>query len=422
MTWWQFWKKKDPLETDIFIFANLPIYKFLQKEEPYTAWRSPNVDLPTDLESLVRLWVNGYQLITFLKLVDQRFGPEIARIVREYQIVTLNRIDNIGDEFAKLFKIIDDALNSDPIKVPTSQGEVEVPGELKVALALLVKTIGSPSCYSGEGNVPKIPDGLDFNVAECLEYGKQQAFPVFSRIVANVKLKPASVPGLRQDRPLSWSSDPGCFERHLQRKYNYPQLFPLKQPITQSDIDAARMRDEADINRLQLVFRELIAEQAIQLPAEATSHDVNQLRQEIDNLLHSIAEVGGMAASELVSKAHTLRQALVSDWGNAIASNPEAMDLLKRAESVQNQEAAIFNNWFVAQMGRKDTPIQSDEVVRALLTESADTIRITMQAVDENLRAHIRNAVSETLNDLKARSESIPDEHEKLLALGMRGD
>src|SRR5271169_6485620 len=57
------------------------------------------------------------------------------------------------------------------------------------------------------------------------------------------------------DDKLVWSANPGCFERHLQRRVGNP-LFPASSRyVTQVEIDGARARDsrEAEIVRNEFV-------------------------------------------------------------------------------------------------------------------------------------------------------------------------
>src|SRR5437879_5488623 len=43
--------------------------------------------------------------------------------------------------------------------------------------------------------------------------------------------------------PIAWSSRPGCFERHLQRRHNNPLFPPSRRIVTQEEVTAAHIAD-----------------------------------------------------------------------------------------------------------------------------------------------------------------------------------
>jgi hypothetical protein len=91
-----------------------------------------------------------------------------------------------------------------------------------------------------------------------------------------------------------------------------------------------------------------------------------------------------------------------------------------KAEKYQQSGASLFNNVFVAQMGREDTPIIPEDIIPALLSESPDTIRTVIKILgdDDRVRKVILPGCVEILSKAKTEGISIPQLDEKLDALG----
>jgi hypothetical protein len=218
---------------------------------------------------------------------------------------------------------------------------------------------------------------------------------------------------------LSWSDNPGCFERHLQRKCENP-LFPLdKRNFTQREVDLARQKDQQDAAEFQEELESLLRTVGA-LPDEADWQQTSNLREKIDVLLHRAAEIGGKTGDSFSLTLHELRKALVDSQKAAIADNDEALNALRAAEQFQKSGTLLFNNVFVAQMRREDTPIAREDIIPALLSESPDTIRAVMEILDGDVRNVIRQGCVQFLNEAKAAGTSTPQLDEKLSALGSK--
>lgn len=218
-----------------------------------------------------------------------------------------------------------------------------------------------------------------------------------------------------QNQDLPWSANPGCFERHLQRKHNNP-LFPgPERLVTEEQITLARDRDRADA--LQLVEDVKVVQLAIAELEHPSLGDVDRIRQRIDDLLHSAAQVGGDMSNRIVKMLDDTRESVMNAWCAGVGGNDKALEALEHAEAHQRLRTLVVNNPFVAQMLRKDTPIKPEDVVPALLCESPETIRIAMQVIDGDTRTRMRQGAEEAARRARDEGADVLMLEERLRAL-----
>ena len=221
---------------------------------------------------------------------------------------------------------------------------------------------------------------------------------------------------LAGDTVIDWSERPGCFERHLQRRHNNP-LFPSeRQHVTAADVAVARRRDAQDFESLRAEYVQFL-EDVTQLPDDLPSREVNPIRERIGDLTQRAAQVGGQA-SEIASRLTTFRRKLIQTWSNSFSDNPNALKELQEAEAFYHAGAWKFNNPFVAQMNRDDTPITREEVVPSILTEDVATIRTVMAALGEPVGVILARFAVDLVQEVRARGEMLPGIEEKLTAMG----
>jgi len=218
------------------------------------------------------------------------------------------------------------------------------------------------------------------------------------------------------DSRISWSERPGCFERHLQRRYNNPLFSPERQHVTAADVAAARRQDAQDLASLRAEYVQLLSEIA-ELPDFMPFEQFNPIRERIQDLIHRAVEVGG-EASETVPKLRTLRHILIQQVSEALSNNPRALKALQEAEAFHQANEGKLENQFLAQMLRDDTPITAEDVVPSILTEDVATIRTVMAVVGEHLAAKFHQAAVVLVEEVRARGETVPGIDKKLATLG----
>lgn len=233
-----------------------------------------------------------------------------------------------------------------------------------------------------------------------------------------MEFRPETVVGLRkpEEIPVEWSEAPGCFERHLQRRYRNP-LFPLeRRRIAIADVITARARDEVDLKELELRIKSLF-EKASTLPDQASFHEGLILRAEVEKLLFRCAEVGAVAAQ---AKAVLQRVYDSLAEGMREASPPEGRQELDNAFAHSACLQKMQSNEFIAQLTRSDTPISAAEVIPSLLSESVEMIRTYVGFLNKSGRGLDRASVEEAtriLGQATKEGYEIAEAQQKLQAL-----
>lgn len=440
--WWQFWKKKQPSNVIEPLFAAvIPIDRLFSREKPFDEWKPSDTQVRPEHADFIRVMVEGYQLFTYLQLIEAKFGLEITRVIREYQIIALNRLpeSEAGEQISLLLKIISNAwktANDYPIKIP-EYPDLRVPVEASMSLHLLTFTKDSPYYIPPElrtedsinGHILE-DDFLDLGrtLAECLMHGKNAAVEIFDPIIQFIELKPETISGLhrptfsqkadRQPSDLIWSQNPGFHERHLQRKDRNPLFPPPLRVVKQEEIDTARMRDLNDAETLRKELYHLIGTNfSVEKVAGFSALELGQIREKIDDLMRQAAKIGGDDGDEIGKSLVSLRSALMADWRDMAKGNTEALNALDKAERFVEENINPFHNRFLAQMSRLD----SADIVPALLSEDPETIRLVLKQMGDNSDSYnlFQAASLRLLAENFQANPPIPQLQEKLRILGV---
>jgi len=215
-------------------------------------------------------------------------------------------------------------------------------------------------------------------------------------------------------------AEAGCvraYEQHLMRRYNN-LLFPKdRRQVSQADIKLARKRDLNDYRKLNDRLINLV-NRISALPSNVDSETINSVRESIDDLIQDTMGVGGKAYA-ITTKMKELRVTLISSWSKGASGNMELQQALLTAENYYHQFAAQFEIPFIAQMGRKDSPIPTDEVVPALFMEKPDTIAMVMSWVEPSERLETQRGALQVLNAALDEGAQIDNVQEIRKALGV---
>jgi hypothetical protein len=218
---------------------------------------------------------------------------------------------------------------------------------------------------------------------------------------------------------LIWSQNPGCFERHLQRKYRNP-LFPPDVPtVAQEQIDQARVKDSLEAEEVRQRFWSLL-HRVRDRDASVPCGEALNVRKEFDNLLSRTAEIGG-PLHEVVPKLFEMYEAVVHDILASLYDHNDLEKQLRVALAFSAERRRLFNNSFVAQLRRMDTPIRPDEVIPSLLSETPETIRLMVEVLSDHPEAvaALQDSASKLMANSPEARNILLGQPEKLAALGL---
>jgi len=218
--------------------------------------------------------------------------------------------------------------------------------------------------------------------------------------------------------PFSWSDNPGCFERHLKRRYMNP-LFPVeRRRVTASQVAEAKIRDTEDAARVREEFSKIGSDVLSMPDLHLTPDQVESLRRRIDDLIEMACGVGGTAL-DIAVKALEAREIMMKSYAEAVKDDPRAREALQKAEDFYRNTRFRFINPFLAQRERKDTPILPEEILPSLMTEDPDTIRGCLAMISNEMAIMMRVKAEELVRSVLEQGITLPSIEEKLKALGV---
>lgn len=169
------------------------------------------------------------------------------------------------------------------------------------------------------------------------------------------------------DEESPWSENPGCFERHLQRREGNILFPPDRRKVTKQEIDEAKAKDLKE----QQQFAEKvdsIEKRFRSSGKEITPNQGNAFLQEAQNLLEEAASIDGNIG-KYVQVLEVIEDGLMKSLGEII---DDGENLLKQAQSL----STLKRSPYIAQFSREDSPILKDEELSTILSEDLDTISL----------------------------------------------
>ena len=172
-----------------------------------------------------------------------------------------------------------------------------------------------------------------------------------------------------------FSTNPGVRERHLRRKYQNP-LF-AEAEISEIDIIQARKQDAEEVDEFMNHFRDLV-QQALELDANTDADVVLKLKELLDK---SYEQCSGLAGDqgEIKTMIKRLLASIMQAMWKGVGQDFQAQSKLENEEKARESHFALLEYPLVADLLRPDSPIVADDLVRVLLSESADNLRMAMQ-------------------------------------------
>jgi len=205
-------------------------------------------------------------------------------------------------------------------------------------------------------------------------------------------------------RKPKWSSVPGCFERHLQRRKDNP-LFPIeRRKISKADVVEAQQMDQSEQDHFIALVKSLGAEleKSEKMKPGSTIQDSTYL-QKVQDLLELAAAIGG----NIQNAVRMLESTEAEMIQHLDKQMPDGAKSLRQARTLSTMKRIPF----IAQSTRKNSPIFSGEEVPALLSEKPETISLIGQISrslpdyrpnTDDVKANLDAAVKEGFDRKKA--------------------
>lgn len=210
------------------------------------------------------------------------------------------------------------------------------------------------------------------------------------------------------DEESPWSENPGCFERHLQRREGNILFSPERRKVSPQEIDEAKEKDLKE----QQQFAEKV--HAIEKKFRASGKEItpsqaSEFLQEAQGLLEEAASIGGNIGI-YIQVLEVIEDGLMKSLEEII---DDGENLLRQAQSL----SIAIRSPYLAQLTRNDSPILKEEELPTLLSEDLETIAFEgyksrafapdYKPNEADIKACLEKAVSEGFS--KERSDELID-------------
>jgi len=194
-------------------------------------------------------------------------------------------------------------------------------------------------------------------------------------------------------------TSPGCFERHIQRRYNNPLFTDYARTQAVDDLYQARKQDEQDAQLFHEAFQGLLNDM-IDLPDKEDTEIILRQKARIDQIYTQCASLGGDHSREKEA-LNKLNEVLMTAIRNAAGNDPQAMEELSREQAAREIHLNLLEYPLVADLLRTDCPVAEDELVATLLSEEAATLGTIMTLFDQEQRQELQQLATELLDELE---------------------
>lgn len=206
---------------------------------------------------------------------------------------------------------------------------------------------------------------------------------------------------------LLFSTQPGCREAHLERRYKNLLFSGEVRQVTQQQINAARQADDAEVIAFQEDFRALLRDIAT-LTAHVESEVILKLKERIECLYEIRAGLPGDFSREREG-LERLNYLIMDQIKQGAADDPYAQEQLKREETARAFHWHLLRQPLVAHLLRPNSPIPPEDLIPTLLSEDEESIRAVMALLSIEQRSSLRIQARQWLERLQVEKTEIPD-------------
>ena len=129
--------------------------------------------------------IRAYQLVIYLKLVREHYGRGVANQIGNYQRRLLT--EQADNDIPHAIDLIQGALESDAVCVETDCGNIDIPIEMNLAMALLLGVPGSPNYVAHpelrSAQIDSMNAEIDWSLSQCLGRARERMEEVFSPLL-----------------------------------------------------------------------------------------------------------------------------------------------------------------------------------------------------------------------------------------------
>jgi hypothetical protein len=130
----------------------------------------------------------AYQQHAYLELVRWTYGRNVAQQVEVHQHRLLEFSTGSGRCIEQALDLIEGALDTRAVRADTRQGEIKIPIEMNVALALLLGMPESPDYAATAGlraeQIVRMQPEIDWRLAHCLTCAREEMRKAFLPVFA----------------------------------------------------------------------------------------------------------------------------------------------------------------------------------------------------------------------------------------------
>jgi hypothetical protein len=135
--------------------------------------------------------VRAYQQQAYLELVQWTYGRAVAQQVAVHQHRLLEFTTGRGCRVEQALALVEGALDTRAVSAATREGEIEIPIEMNVALALLLGMPESPdyaaTAARRAAQIVCMQPEIDWRLARCLMYAREEMKATFLPMVARLE-------------------------------------------------------------------------------------------------------------------------------------------------------------------------------------------------------------------------------------------
>lgn len=125
--------------------------------------------------------VQGYQIYSYLNLIDSHFGRDVREVVQVYMLKAFDRIAHARILVEYTLQIVEHAAQY--------PGEEDIPSETRIALMLLLSLPESPDYAKNElerrDRIKTMPMNIEIKLIACLEKGRKELDALFKKEIGS---------------------------------------------------------------------------------------------------------------------------------------------------------------------------------------------------------------------------------------------